>query len=206
MKLLFGSALLASATVLSAQAPANQGAAANTHPSPRTYFIEPPSRCSSWMRLQQGSSTQMIRTEDGKSLPLMTPKLILRPGSAFGVARMEGPANSDAAPSPHSDKSVKGAIVTVHGYPPVAGVQPLAGQLVLKSQKGKPSEITRKLFITFKPENSEYAAQLRLPGFTAVTSIDVHSITYADGTTWSPDKKNSCSVKADPFLLVSAAS
>jgi hypothetical protein len=68
-----------------------------------------------------------------------------------------------------------------------------------------PLEVTRTLEVTFVPEDAKDAAtDLLLPGFTAVTSIQLESITYEDGTTWSMGRREACRVAPDPLMLVAA--
>lgn len=48
------------------------------------------------------------------------------------------------------------------------------------------------------------AADVRAPGLTAVTSIELVSLEYADGTTWTQADAGSCYVVPDPLMLVGA--
>jgi hypothetical protein len=48
---------------------------------------------------------------------------------------------------------------------------------------------------------SEASSDLSLSRFTAVTSIDLSSITYADGNTWQTPSAEACSVTPDLIML-----
>jgi hypothetical protein len=53
--------------------------------------------------------------------------------------------------------------------------------------------------------NRSASRDLALSRFTAVTAIDVNSVTYADGSSWKASSPGACSIAPDPFMLVSAA-
>jgi hypothetical protein len=46
------------------------------------------------------------------------------------------------------------------------------------------------------------AADVWVPGMTAVTSIELKRVTYADGSLWSFAGGGSCRITPDPFMLV----
>jgi hypothetical protein len=52
---------------------------------------------------------------------------------------------------------------------------------------------------------SEASSDLSLSRFTAVTSIDLKSITYADGNTWNTPSAEACSITPDLFMLVASS-
>jgi hypothetical protein len=47
------------------------------------------------------------------------------------------------------------------------------------------------------------STNLTLHGFTSVQSINLESVTYADGSTWNPSATRTCSIAPDPLVLVS---
>ena len=173
--------LLACAVGLSAQAP-QRGAATFSIVGPdgesttREIAIVRP--CPAAMRLDQGSSTQMIRTGHGKSSPVMTPKLTLWP---------------------QTNGSITAATVTVHGFPAVTGAIPLAVDAIPRRE-----EISRTLMLKLKWENGGYSAELLLQGFGAVTWLDLNALTYADGSTWRWAADKRCGVAPNPLLLIGA--
>jgi hypothetical protein len=52
---------------------------------------------------------------------------------------------------------------------------------------------------------SEASSDLSLNRFAAVTSIDLRSITYADGNTWNTPSAEACSVTPDLIMLVASS-
>lgn len=155
----------------------NQASAANQ------YIILPAQPCSVVMHATQGSSSQLLRTQNGNSTPMMRPSLSLTPREGLRIVS---------------------ATVTAHGYSPTPGSMDLVAQL-LPPPKSQRREIARTLAVTFHAaENGAFTAELPLPGFTAVTMIDLNSITYSDGTTWNAPARNQCHVAPDPVLLIAA--
>jgi len=45
-------------------------------------------------------------------------------------------------------------------------------------------------------------ADLWLPGFTSVTSIELMEVTYADGSAWKISGSNVCRVQPNPLMLI----
>lgn len=67
---------------------------------------------------------------------------------------------------------------------------------------GKP-EVTQSMDARFEPgEGREVDAYLVLQGFTAIQSIHLDTVTYADGSRWKA--AGACRVAPDPFMLVAA--
>jgi hypothetical protein len=68
---------------------------------------------------------------------------------------------------------------------------------------GLTSDLTRTIDVTFTPgDHNEATADLVLPGFTSITSIELQSISYQDVSTWSVPGPRACRVAPDPFMLV----
>jgi hypothetical protein len=73
------------------------------------------------------------------------------------------------------------------------------------SAGGEASDVTRTVDASFSAEDSNsVSADLRLPGFAAVNSLKLLSVTYDDGSTRRFDGVHDCSVFPDPLALVSA--
>jgi len=67
-----------------------------------------------------------------------------------------------------------------------------------------PAEMTRYVNVSFDGDAvNEAAADLTLHGFTSIKSIDLVSITYADGSTWNAGQ-HTCRAVPDPLMLVGA--
>ena len=87
------------------------------------------------------------------------------------------------------------ATVTVHGYSDKARITQAAG--------GDGADAVKTLTVTFAPlDDRSVAGDLWAPGMTAVTRIDLDSVTYADGTMSSFAARQGCNVTPDPFMLV----
>ena len=70
---------------------------------------------------------------------------------------------------------------------------------------GDSSDIRRTLDVTFERESDgTLYADLGLPGFTAVQSIRIDSIVLKDGSKWSFDAGQHCTVTPDPLMLIAA--
>lgn len=152
--------------------------------SSSTQLIATPARCSvADMHVRQGSSLQMRRAADGDSKPVMTPTILLKPKNG---------------------KALTGATVTVHGSLASSQVMPLVAHLVGKDQPQQPKDLTTTVQVTLKPTgDGGYSAELTLSGFGYVKSVDLKSVTYADGSTWKVPDAGECSVAPDPLLLIS---
>jgi len=52
-------------------------------------------------------------------------------------------------------------------------------------------------------DDGRVSADLWLPGFTAVTSIELLEVSYADGSAWKISGSSVCRVQPDPLMLIS---
>lgn len=57
---------------------------------------------------------------------------------------------------------------------------------------------------SFTEAKNGVTAEVYAPGFTSVTSIQLLSVTYADGSTWKTPQSKVCRVMPDPLMLVAA--
>ena len=91
--------------------------------------------------------------------------------------------------------AVVSASVAVHGLTPQSRVVPV--------QSGdERAQASRKLKVSFSSDASGAAgADLAVRGFSAVLSIDVDSVTFADGSTWK-SAAGACRVIPDPVMLI----
>ncbi|MGA7108307.1 MAG: hypothetical protein WBV28_11735 [Terracidiphilus sp.] len=103
-------------------------------------------------------------------------------------------------------KQIVGARVKVSGLSGKSRVERASSSMDLTldpSLQSDPGELTRMLNATFVPENNkDVATDLVLPGFTSVRSIQLESITYTDGTTWTVPGLQACHVAPDPMMLI----
>jgi hypothetical protein len=65
------------------------------------------------------------------------------------------------------------------------------------------SDKVETLVVTFTPSRDKaVSGDLWVPGMTAVLSIDLNSVTYADGSTRSFSERELCRVAPDPLMLI----
>lgn len=158
----------------------------------KTQVVSVVPRCPVGMHVLQGSSMQMVRTADGTTQPLMTPKLTLTPWDGHTVV---------------------GATVTVHGFAPHAGTLPLTAEMLRKDGAAKGEtrpdasqarpEVAQTLALKLKPdEGGAVSAEMALTGFGIVKTVELVSLTYGDRSTWKVAADSGCSVEPDPLLLV----
>jgi hypothetical protein len=77
-----------------------------------------------------------------------------------------------------------------------------SGTLDLRNQKDS-FDLTRTLDVAFTSEREkDVATDLILPGFTTVRSIQLESLTYKDGSTWTFAGRQACYVVPDLIMLV----
>jgi hypothetical protein len=94
-------------------------------------------------------------------------------------------------------KHIVAANVTVRGFADKARFMPAAS-----TQDN--SNAAKTLDVKFPAgSGKEAAADLRVPGFTAVTVIDLNSVTYSDGSSWKLASGGSCRSWIDGLMLVS---
>jgi hypothetical protein len=66
-------------------------------------------------------------------------------------------------------------------------------------------DLAKTLDIALNVKGQSHASSdLSLRYFTAISSIDLDSVTYADGTTWRAPSPGACSVTPDLFMLIAA--
>jgi hypothetical protein len=65
------------------------------------------------------------------------------------------------------------------------------------------SSPVRTLTVPFAADSDQSAsADLWAPGLTSVTRVELVSVAFTDGTTWTPAQGKTCSVIPDPMMLV----
>lgn len=70
---------------------------------------------------------------------------------------------------------------------------------------GSGPDAVQILHAVFQPESGkEVAADLDLPGFTSVSSVELESIAYKDGSTWRLGGPLACRVAPDGLMLIAA--
>lgn len=140
------------------------------------------STCPVGMDAKQGGSMQVLRAADGTTRPLMTPSLTL---------------------TEHDARQIVEATVTAFGFPPQGAAMDLVAHSVEPGHHQKRPELRKMLDLKMARDgNGGVTAQLMLPGFAGVSSIELDSLTYSDGSTWQIAAGSGCRVAPDPLLLV----
>jgi len=62
--------------------------------------------------------------------------------------------------------------------------------------------VTRRQHIQFAAGSDQSLADIWVAGLSAITSIEIASAIYSDGSAWSPSANLSCSIKPDLFMPV----
>ena len=129
-------------------------------------------------------------------------------GSSFPSRKTVGPFASPSAPAQEqriqltmtnlSPQEIVKAQITVHGLSDKWRYVPLP--------EAPAPDLTKKVEVTLDVRgNSHASSDVSLSRFASVTSVDLNSLTYADGSAWEASSSAACSVVPDPFMLVTAA-
>jgi hypothetical protein len=97
-----------------------------------------------------------------------------------------------------SSRDIVSAQLTAHGF----SKKPRARDLSAGSNE---PDLAKTIEVALGVKGKGQASRdLSLNHFTAVTSIDLNSITYADGTTWNAPSPGACSITPRMVMLVAA--
>ncbi len=93
------------------------------------------------------------------------------------------------------------ANVRVHG---LSGKGRVAQATSAQKNSGQDnSDKVESMVVSFSPgQNKSVSGDLWVPGMTAVLSIDLNSVTFADGSTTSFSGRDLCHVAPDPLMLI----
>lgn len=88
------------------------------------------------------------------------------------------------------------ASVRIHGY---------SGKNHMVQTGGATGDATKSVTVKFNREtDGSVFADLYIPGFTAVTYLQLEDVSYADGSIWKMSDSNICRVAPDPLMLIAA--
>lgn len=189
--LFFAASVLSSAAFAQApvQAPQNRIPAGVTSVGPdgqqktTTVVIRPAGSCPVSMEAKQGSLAQKVET--GQKPP--------------------EPQHYDPMPQPgqhihlilagFGKQRVTSAKVTARGLSAHSRMQELAVRTT--------PDMRRTMDVTFSADaDNTVSADIALPAFTSVISLQLESINYADGSSWKLTNQNACLVRPDPVMLI----
>ena len=122
-----------------------------------------------------------------------------RSGVSQESAQTEGPGQRlhVTVTNPNS-REIRGATITVHGY----SNKPRVTQALSSGQEASDASWTTTLSFAGAQGKTE-SADVRVPGMTAVETIELKTVAYADGSVWRFTGCESCRVTPDPLMLVS---
>jgi hypothetical protein len=96
-----------------------------------------------------------------------------------------------------SPQSIVSAEFVVHGFSDKSRYIPLA-------EASHAADLLTTVNVALDVKGNGHASHdLALSRFTAITAVDVDSITYADGSTWRASSPGACSASPDLFMPVS---
>jgi len=141
----------------------------------------------------------------GTQLMLTVPALPSpSPSVGHGVAG-NTPSGGGALSGPPATRQtflrVVSATATVYGF----GGQPRV-ELVSPGSNLRGNIPARNLQLQFSAKDESSVAELWLPRFGAVHSLQFNSITWSDGSNWKPASGESCTVSPSGIMLVGADS
>lgn len=141
-----------------------------------TSTLKPPNSCPVGLRAEHRADGNMVRT---------------------GSAHPKGPGQRVhlTLTSP-GGRAMVNATFTVRGWTAEARMEQA------RQSHGAPPAVQILQAPLVAGTNRTATADLWLPGFTAVTSVELLAVTYADGSLWSPPAGKTCRVQPDPFMLI----
>ncbi len=181
-------------------------------------WIAAASRCPIAMDARQGGGLHILRAQDGSKIPqepAMTPSLTLTAPqdrqilsatiTAHGYA-----ASRSAMPLEVQYGGVQGGVAKMEplgppqsATPSKAPNQPIALSHPAPVQR---PQLTRTVTVKFASNgDGSFSGDFRLPGFAVLETIDLNSVTFAGGSTWSFTSASGCHVQPDPFMLVGSS-
>ncbi|HEY3705300.1 MAG TPA: hypothetical protein VGL22_09585 [Terracidiphilus sp.] len=152
-----------------------------------TVFITVPGgqACPVGLQAKQGSATDLVKVRKGPDADTGNPP---KPGQLIQLI-LTNPVDKSSA------LKIVGATVTARGLSARGRIENASGS--------RSADIRRTLNVTFTsaPEGG-LATELVLPGFTAVKSIKIEALEYADGSTRDLAGQKLCIVQPAPLMLI----
>lgn len=91
------------------------------------------------------------------------------------------------------------ATVNVSGWTVESRMEPAVAQKVKPDTEPKHNAMAVR---TVTAQVTDGGADVWVPGLTGVSSIELVSLEYADGSTWTPSGAESCRFTPDPLMLI----
>jgi len=151
------------------------------------------STCPVSMQAKQGSGSGLVKVKksqpkDGESV------LSNKPGQHIHLILGKRPAEFS------NFQQITGATVTARGLSARGHLDRTPADI-----GNETSDLHRTLSVTFSAESDgTLYADLDLPGFTSVRSIQIESLSFKDSSIWNVDSVRTCVVTPDPLMLVAS--
>jgi len=118
------------------------------------------------------------------------------PRLELAAARLRLLVNDTRLPKP-AIRIVR-ATVTVHGLDGRSRLVPLQAK-----PEGGSGEISKTLTVPMNAQDTPgVSGEMVLPGFSTARMVDLDSVTFDDGETWTLSGRAACRVAPDPLMLV----
>jgi hypothetical protein len=144
-----------------------------------------------------GSGLVMVRKQQPND---MEPPSAFKPGQQIHLVLGKVPGARFTDPNFTDPKQIAGATVTVKGLSARDRFS-----LALDPSGNSPSDLRRTLNVKFSTDaDGAVFADLDLPGFTAVNSIKLDSVSLKDGSSWTLGDVQTCVVTPDRMMLIAA--
>jgi hypothetical protein len=147
-----------------------------------TVVIAPTQGCPVSMLASQAGATSLVKVQKGTPTQ---PETLSRPGQRINLI-LNGVS---------TDSKIKGATITARGL--------TARERLDRTSSGPgASDVRRTMDVSFTVgESGTLMAEITLPGFTAVKSIKLEALQFADGSTRDLAGAHLCTVTPDPVML-----
>ncbi|HWG19315.1 MAG TPA: hypothetical protein VG225_02215 [Terracidiphilus sp.] len=184
----FGVAVMLGPVALGAQKAASS-------PAPAQLVMNVPAGngCPIGMRAEHGTGSGLVMTRDDHG------KQAVPPGKDHGYMAKEISQQIHLTLTNPLNRKIAAARVTARGLT-------ARGRITKTLSTGDDgSNVTRTVDVKFSSaDGRNVSADVTFPAFTVVNSIQMESITYADGSVWKLDDAQTCRVVPDPLMLVDA--
>ena len=137
--------------------------------------------CPIAMQARQGLWDHTVRVREGEQETIIHPY-----GQRFFLNLKD----------PHSARIIS-ATLRVHGTTGRSRMVQTAGL-----NNTSAAEATKILTVPFTADDGADSADVHVPGFTSVSSVELQNVTYANGSTWKMSASSLCRVAPDPMMLV----
>jgi hypothetical protein len=153
------------------------------------------------LRIDPVSCPVGLQVRHGAGLPLGVKAADRAEGGTSINGTIQPPVQNQGVNLTMTNFSLKDIVsveITAHGFSE-------KGRYDLLSQGRQTPDLKKTVDVALDVKGNSHASRdLSLSRFTAVTSVDVNSIRYADGSQWGAPSTGACSVTPDLIMLVAS--